>query len=144
MDIVIYNISVELSEKYAESSAYFLCSRIWKREEISGEYLLWTEVKKTPVDIFVVLTQLVLTIGNARIFDKILPTKFLGRYDNEKNAFLMTSPISRRNHYEKLPIDTFFLWQKTPFKPPFWGGRTKKNMINVTFFMHALCTVKRH
>ena len=51
-------------------------------------YLLWAEAKQRPTDIFVMLAQLVLTIGKARTFDGILPPAFLGCYDSEKIAFV--------------------------------------------------------
>jgi hypothetical protein len=58
-----------------------------------NEYLLWAEVKQKPTDIPVMLTQLVLTVGKARTFDKILPPPFLGCYDCEKIAFVPYSDI---------------------------------------------------
>jgi len=58
-------------------------------EELEGAvYLLWAEAKQKPTDILVMLTQLVLTIGKARTFDKILPPHFLGCFDSEKIAFV--------------------------------------------------------
>jgi len=54
----------------------------------NDEYLLWAEAKAAPTDILIMLTQLVLTIGKARIFDKILPPPFLGCFDGEKIAFV--------------------------------------------------------
>jgi len=53
-----------------------------------GEYLFWAEAKAAISDILVMLTQLVLTIGKARTFNKILPPKFLGCFDCEKIAFI--------------------------------------------------------
>ncbi|MDR3194279.1 MAG: hypothetical protein LBT76_03170, partial [Tannerella sp.] len=57
------------------------------------EYLLWAEAKQKPTDILVMLTQLVLTVGKARTFDKILPPSFLGCFDSEKIAFVPYSDI---------------------------------------------------
>ncbi|MDR3245686.1 MAG: hypothetical protein LBT50_04565 [Prevotellaceae bacterium] len=56
--------------------------------DFNDEYLLWAETKQKPTDIFKMLTQLVLTIGKAREFGKILPPPFLGCFDNEKIAFV--------------------------------------------------------
>lgn len=52
------------------------------------ESLLWAEAKKGKSGIFNSLVQLILTIGKARTFDKILPPAFLGAFDGEKIAFL--------------------------------------------------------
>ncbi|MDR3245754.1 MAG: hypothetical protein LBT50_04910 [Prevotellaceae bacterium] len=56
--------------------------------DFDDEYLLWAEAKKDPTDIFKMLTQLVLTIGKERTFDKHLPSAFLGCFDSEKIAFV--------------------------------------------------------
>ncbi|GHT49735.1 hypothetical protein AGMMS49982_03750 [Bacteroidia bacterium] len=53
-----------------------------------GGTLLWAEAKAAPTDIIAMLTQLVLTIGKARTFDKIMPPPFLGCFDCEKIAFV--------------------------------------------------------
>ncbi len=58
-----------------------------------GNYLLWAEAKQKPSDIVVMFTQLVLTIGKSRIFDKKLPPPFLGCFDSEKIAFLPYADI---------------------------------------------------
>ena len=60
---------------------------------VEDEYLLWAEAKKDRDDIFAMLTQLVLTIGKARTFDKILPPPFLGCFDCEKIAFVPYADI---------------------------------------------------
>ncbi|MCL2824422.1 MAG: hypothetical protein FWD57_10545, partial [Polyangiaceae bacterium] len=56
--------------------------------DITDEYLLWAEAKSKPVGIPEMLTQLVLTIGKARTFDKLQPPPFLGCFDSEKIVFL--------------------------------------------------------
>ena len=61
--------------------------------DFNDEYLLWAEAKAVPTDIQVMLSQLVLTIGKARTFDKILPPPFLGCFDCEKIAFVPYSEI---------------------------------------------------
>jgi hypothetical protein len=58
-----------------------------------GSFLLWAEAKNSNADIFSMLTQLVLTIGKARTFDKILPPPFLGCFDCEKIAFVPYSDV---------------------------------------------------
>lgn len=53
------------------------------------EYFLWAEAKKgTHHNIYESLVQLILTIGKARTFDKVLPPAFLGAFDAEKIAFI--------------------------------------------------------
>ena len=59
----------------------------------NDEYLLWAEAKSAPSDILLMLTQLVLTIGKARTFNKVLPPKFLGCFDCEKIAFIPYADI---------------------------------------------------
>ena len=51
-------------------------------------YLLWAEAKADVTDVCAMLTQLVLTIGKARTFDKIVPPPFLGCFDRTKIAFI--------------------------------------------------------
>lgn len=70
--------------------------------------ILWAEAKKGEQDIYKSLAQLVLTIGKARTFDKILPPPFLGVFDYKKIAFIHYSIIS----------DLFYIndfnWNVTP------------------------------
>ncbi|MDR0613404.1 MAG: hypothetical protein LBG45_08010 [Dysgonamonadaceae bacterium] len=61
--------------------------------DFNGEYLLWAEAKTGSRDIFAMFTQLVLTAGKARTFDKHLPPPFLGAFDGEKIAFVPYSEI---------------------------------------------------
>ena len=61
--------------------------------DFDDEYLLWAEAKKDREEVFVMLTQLVLTIGKARTFDKKLPPPFLGCFDFEKIAFVPYADI---------------------------------------------------
>ncbi len=73
------------------------------------ESLLWAECKRgARQDIYDSFVQLILTIGRARTFDKVLPPAFLGAFDAEKIAFLS---------YEKV-LDVFyrndFNWTVTP------------------------------
>ncbi|MDR3266179.1 MAG: hypothetical protein LBT24_01230 [Tannerella sp.] len=77
-------------------------------EQEKAEYLLWAEVKQKPTDILVMLTQLVLTIGKARTFDKILPSPFLGCFDSEKIAFVPYSEI------QNIFYQNDFNWNVTP------------------------------
>jgi hypothetical protein len=55
---------------------------------LNDEYVFWAEAKRSATDIVEMLAQLVLTIGKARTFDKIMPPKFLGAFDSEKIAFV--------------------------------------------------------
>ena len=59
----------------------------------SENFLLWAEAKKDKDDVLEMLTQLILTIGKARTFDKVMPPPFLGSFDCEKIAFVPYSEI---------------------------------------------------
>ena len=61
--------------------------------DFHDEYLLWAEAKAIPTDILIMLTQLTLTIGKARTFDKLLPPPFLGCFDCDKIAFVPYADI---------------------------------------------------
>lgn len=50
--------------------------------------LLWAEAKTGNFDVVTMFVQLILTIGKARTFDKILPPAFLGAFDFKKIAFV--------------------------------------------------------
>jgi len=50
--------------------------------------LLWAEAKTGDFDVPTMFVQLILTIGKARTFDKILPPAFLGAFDFKKMAFV--------------------------------------------------------
>lgn len=50
--------------------------------------LLWAEAKTGDYDTANMFVQLILTIGKARTFDKILPPAFLGAFDFKKIAFV--------------------------------------------------------
>ncbi len=70
--------------------------------------LLWAEAKKGTVAMLTMISQLVLTIGKARTFDKFLPPAFLGAFDSQKIGFVPYNAI----------IDVFsindFNWNVTP------------------------------
>ena len=76
--------------------------------EGSGVGLLWAEVKTGDYDLYAMFVQLVLTIGKARTFDKMLPPAFLGAFDFKKIAFVPYTSIQ----------DIFYLndfnWNVTP------------------------------
>ncbi|MHB8260921.1 MAG: hypothetical protein ACYDCN_03890 [Bacteroidia bacterium] len=57
------------------------------------ESLLWAEAKKGKSNILESITQLILTIGKARTFDKNLPPAYLGAFDGEKIAFIPYNDI---------------------------------------------------
>ncbi len=60
-----------------------------KQDNIFGRTpLLWAEAKTGNFDIPTMFVQLILTIGKARTFDKILPPAFLGAFDFKKIAFV--------------------------------------------------------
>ncbi|MFN8273333.1 MAG: hypothetical protein U0X58_00445 [Flavobacteriaceae bacterium] len=60
-----------------------------KQDTIFGRTpLLWAEAKTGNFDISTMFVQLVLTIGKARTFDKMLPPAFLGVFDFKKIAFV--------------------------------------------------------
>jgi len=61
--------------------------------EVEQESLLWAEAKKGSSNIYNSITQLILTIGKARTFDKFLPPQMLGAFDGEKIAFIHYSEI---------------------------------------------------
>lgn len=70
--------------------------------------LLWAEAKTGDFDLIAMFVQLVLTVGKARTFDKMLPPPFLGAFDFKKIAFVPYSSIQ----------DIFYLndfnWNVTP------------------------------
>lgn len=78
-------------------------------EIFETEYLLWAEAKKgTSHNIYESLVQLILTIGKARTFDRVLPPAFLGAFDAEKIAFIPYNAV----------LDIFYLndfnWNVAP------------------------------
>lgn len=78
-------------------------------ELFEQESLLWAESKRgNSHDLYESFIQLILTIGKARTFDKVLPPAFLGAFDAEKIGFLPFYKI----------IDTLykndFNWNVTP------------------------------
>ncbi len=70
------------------------CVSLHSSNELSDTApLLWAEAKKGVADIQKSISQLVLTIGKARTFDKSFPPAFLGAFDAEKIAFVPYSEI---------------------------------------------------
>lgn len=60
-----------------------------KRLKTETEWLLWAEEKHgTKSDVTESLIQLVLTIGKARLHEKLMPPKYLGTFDAAKIAFV--------------------------------------------------------
>ena len=57
-------------------------------QKSSHKPCLWAEAKKGKADYIESLTQLIITIGKARTFDKFTPPTYLGAFDGEKIAFL--------------------------------------------------------
>lgn len=60
-----------------------------KQDNLFGRTpLLWAEAKTGDFDVIKMFVQLILTVGKARTFDKILPPAFLGAFDFKKIAFV--------------------------------------------------------
>ncbi len=72
---------------------YCVCLRQSQKELFEQESLLWAEAKKGSSNIYSSIVQLILTIGKARTFDKVLPPSMLGALDGEKIAFIPYSEI---------------------------------------------------
>ena len=51
-------------------------------------YFLWAEAKRAHFDIYKALAQLVLTIGKARTFERLLPPNYLGVFNSQLIAFI--------------------------------------------------------
>ncbi|MDR1912077.1 MAG: hypothetical protein LBQ52_07030 [Helicobacteraceae bacterium] len=71
-------------------------------------HYLWAEAKTGNHDICAMFAQLVLTIGKARAFDKILPPPFLGCFDGKKIAFISYSET------QNIFYQNDFNWKVTP------------------------------
>ena len=78
------------------------------KKGLVADYFLWAEAKADVTDIGAMLTQLVLTIGKARTFDKITPPPFLGCFDREKIAFLPYHSV------QEIFYQSDFNWKVTP------------------------------
>jgi hypothetical protein len=109
----------ELKNKVAQDFfPQFDCTEIIKNIDFSvrikgnplfhDEYLLWAEAKASETDIIAMLTQLVLTIGKARTFYKILPPPFLGCFDCEKIVFIPYFEV------QEIFYQSDFDWKITP------------------------------
>jgi hypothetical protein len=72
------------------------------------ESLLWAEAKTRTADVYESISQLILTIGKARTFDKFLPPAFLGAFDYEKIAFIAYNDINEIFYIND------FNWNVTP------------------------------
>ena len=51
-------------------------------------YFLWAEAKRANFDIYKALAQLILTIGKARTFERLLPPNYLGVFNSQLIAFI--------------------------------------------------------
>jgi hypothetical protein len=76
--------------------------------EVEQESLFWAEAKRGSSNIYNSITQLILTIGKARTFDKYLPPPMLGAFDGEKIAFIHYSEI------HDIFYQNDFNWNVTP------------------------------
>ncbi len=64
------------------------------KDSTEAQSLLWAEAKAGRRDIYESFVQLILTIGKARTFDKLLPPKYVGAFDAEKIAFISYGDIA--------------------------------------------------
>ena len=99
------------------------------------ESLLWAEAKKGKADIYKSIVQLILTIGKARTFDKVLPPAYLGAFDGEKIAFIPYNDI------QEIFYQNDFNWNVTPsnyetkeFKQVFEKVKTVIDSNSLLFF----------
>jgi hypothetical protein len=70
--------------------------------------LLWAEAKKGDYDVVTMFVQLILTIGKARTYTRMLPPAFLGAFDAQKIAFVPYNSI------ESIFSINDFNWNVTP------------------------------
>lgn len=70
--------------------------------------LLWAEAKTGNYDTVTMFVQLILTIGKARTFTRMLPPAFLGAFDYQKFAFVPYNAI------EDIFSINDFNWKVTP------------------------------
>jgi len=70
--------------------------------------LLWAEAKAGKSNIYTSFVQLILTIGKARTFDKVLPPAFLGAFDAFQIAFIPYNEI------QEIFYQNDFNWNVTP------------------------------
>lgn len=99
-----------------------------KQEQLFENHsLLWAEAKRGTYDILTMVTQLVLTVGKARTFDKFLPPSFLGAFDAQKIGFVPYNII----------VDVFsmndFNWNVTPSNHETKEFQLIKNRIEKSF-----------
>jgi len=91
-------------------------------------YFLWAEAKAAQTDICEMLTQLVLTVGKARTFDKIAPPPFLGCFDREKIAFIPYHAV------QEIFYQSDFNWKVTPSKRDTTEFRQVHSLIKSILF----------
>ena len=70
--------------------------------------LLWAEAKKGDYDVVTMFVQLILTIGKAHTYTRMLPPAFLGVFDAQKIAFVPYNSI------ESIFSINDFNWNVTP------------------------------
>lgn len=81
---------------------------LWNEDEYTQSFL-WAESKKGKKnDIYESFTQLIITIGKAKTFERYLPPIFLGAFDAEKIAFIPYGAIS------DIFVQNDFNWKVTP------------------------------
>ncbi len=88
--------------------------------------LLWAEAKTGNYPTTAMLAQLILTIGKARTFDRILPPPFFGAFDGQKIVFLSYGHIEPIFHLND------FNWKVTP------SDHTSREFALVELHLEAL------
>lgn len=102
---IIGNIDFCVSKPIDKSKEQMLFE--YEKEIIQS--FLWAESKKGKnSDIYESFTQLIITIGKAKTFEKYLPPVFLGAFDAEKIAFITYDAIS------KIFVQNDFNWKVAP------------------------------
>ena len=71
-------------------------------------YFLWAEAKRANFDIYKALAQLILTIGKARTFERLLPPNYLGVFNSQLIAFIPYWEV------QDIFLQNDFNWNVTP------------------------------
>jgi len=101
-------------------------------ETFETQSLLWAEAKRGKSDIITSLVQLILTIGKARTFDKILPPAFLGAFDAEKIVFIPYNDI------QEVFYQNDFNWNVTPSNQNTKEFKQLQNTVEKTISQKSL------
>lgn len=102
----------------------FCVAQPTENDSTEAQYFLWAEAKKGNKSILEEsITQLILTIGKARTFEKHLPPSFIGAFDASKIAF-----VSYNSIHEVFYMNDFN-WNVTP------SDHTTKEFLTVLDFV---------